>query len=148
VTLFGDVYPLAPEHQEWANKIFRTRHHQNTSEKWGTASTFGWNASATSTLWAALGQLPGFLSRITLRVQPDKIASEDSEETLEVLNTRVADKVRDSLSSLVKEGAPTVDSVTFIAVDSKGVDVRIHQGASSNVRRLSFDCACAVETAR
>lgn len=146
VTLFGDVYPLAPEHQEWANKIFRTRHHQKTSEKWGNSLYFRMERICDVYFVGGFGTVAWIPVEDYTSVQPDKIASEDSEETLEVLNSRVADKVRDSLSSLVKQGAPLVDSVTFIAVDSKGVDIRIHQGANTNVRRLSFDCASAVET--
>ncbi|KAJ4867216.1 Pyridoxamine 5'-phosphate oxidase family protein [Raphanus sativus] len=40
VTLFGDVYPLSDDEQEWAHKQYIAKHQHGTSEQWGNFHYF------------------------------------------------------------------------------------------------------------
>jgi hypothetical protein len=39
-----------------------------------------------------------------------------------------------------------VDDAALISVDSKGIDIRVRQGAQFNIQRLAFDVPHKVET--
>lgn len=72
---------------------------------------------------------------------PDVIAANGSEQTLQELNSRFSKPLREVLSI-----DSEVDDAALISIDSKGVDIRVRQGAQFNVQRLPFLGDQAVET--
>ncbi|KAK9673805.1 hypothetical protein RND81_12G191200 [Saponaria officinalis] len=41
VTIFGDVFPLPEDQQEWAHKQYMRKHQQGPSQQWATSTTLG-----------------------------------------------------------------------------------------------------------
>jgi len=66
--------------------------------------------------------------------QPDKVAVNGAEQSLKELNAIFSKPLREFFSS---EGE--VDDAAVISVDSKGIDIRVRQGAQFNIQRLAFD---------
>ncbi|CAH2053157.1 unnamed protein product [Thlaspi arvense] len=93
VTLFGDVYPLSEDEQEYE------------------------------------------------ALQPDKIAVDGGEHNLKELNAIFSKPLRELLSTVSE-----VDDAALISIDSKGIDVRVRQGAQFSIQRLAFEEGHGVET--
>ncbi|GJN15694.1 hypothetical protein PR202_gb02630 [Eleusine coracana subsp. coracana] len=130
VTIFGDVYPLPADqqsfilmvitcnHQEWAHKQYVAKHQQWASQQWGNFYYYRMHNI-----------------RFDLNL-PDYFLLSFHE-----LNAIFSKPLREFLSS---EGE--VDDAALISVDSKGIDIRVRQGAQFNIQRLAFDVPHKVET--
>eukprot|EP00250_Pteridium_aquilinum_P001457 c11647_g1_i1 orf=48-1193(+) len=141
VTLFGDVYPLPSEQQEWAHKTYTAKHQQGATQQWGNFYYYRMESISDIYFIGGFGTVAWVDVKEFERVQPDAIAANGAEQTLKELNAKFSRNLRDLLS--VED---ELDDAALISIDSKGVDVRVRQGAQFNVQRLSFEVGYAVET--
>lgn len=72
---------------------------------------------------------------------PDKIAVEGGEHYLKELNAAFSKLLKELLSAETE-----VDDAAIISLDSKGIDVRVRQGAQFNIQRVTFEDGHTVET--
>ncbi|KAL3632809.1 hypothetical protein CASFOL_025793 [Castilleja foliolosa] len=153
VTIFGDVYPLPEDQQEWAHKQYIAKHQQGPSQQWGNFYYFRMqnirlmmtqNASFPTIDIYFIGGF-GTVAWVDVKeyeaIQPDKIAVDGGEQNLKELNAMFSKPLKELLS---KEDE--VDDAALISIDSKGVDIRVRQGAQFNVQRISFEEGHTVET--
>ncbi|KAH7299980.1 hypothetical protein KP509_24G039200 [Ceratopteris richardii] len=141
VTLFGDVYPLPNEQQEWAHKTYTAKHQQGATQQWGNFYYYRMEDISDIYFIGGFGTVAWVDVKEYEGVQPDAIAANGAEHTLKALNARFSRRLRDCLSV-----ENEVDDAALISIDSKGVDIRVRQGAQFNVQRLSFDVGHAVKT--
>ncbi|KAH0849901.1 hypothetical protein HID58_095982 [Brassica napus] len=114
-TLFGDVYPLPENEQEWAhNSIWLSI----TKDLPNSGETFTYFRMHTIRFWHCRVDHVNEYEAL----QPDKIAADGGEQNLKV------------------------DDAAIISVDSKGIDIRVRQGAKFNIQRLAFEESLGVET--
>ncbi|XP_051134883.1 uncharacterized protein LOC127254055 isoform X2 [Andrographis paniculata] len=141
VTIFGDVYPLPEDQQEWAHKQYLAKHHQGPSQQWGNLHYFRMQNISDIYFVGGFGTVAWIDVKEYEALQPDKIAADGGEQNLKELNAIFSKPLKELLSKETE-----VDDVAFISVDSKGVDIRVRQGAQYNVQRISFRERHNVET--
>ncbi|KAF9613309.1 hypothetical protein IFM89_006819 [Coptis chinensis] len=190
VTLFGDVFPLSADEQEWAHRQYVAKHQQGASQQWGNFYYYRMHNISVYAIAGAVGldsgvfveQLLKFLHTVNElssvsttyiyflnkfltsclsdiyfiggfgtvawvdvkeyeTVQPDKIAVNGGEQNLKELNAKFSKRIKELLSTETE-----IDDAALISIDSKGVDIRVREGAQFNVQRISFDTGLAVET--
>ncbi|KAH7439692.1 hypothetical protein KP509_04G072600 [Ceratopteris richardii] len=141
VTIFGDLYPLSSEQQEWAHKTYTAKHQQGATQQWGNFYYYRMETISDIYFIGGFGTVAWVDVKEFESVNPDAIAANGAEQTLKVLNSRFSRRLRDCMST-----ENEVDDAALISIDSRGVDVRVRQGAQFNVQRLSFDGAPVVET--
>ncbi|XP_039061197.1 uncharacterized protein LOC120205377 [Hibiscus syriacus] len=141
VTIFGDVYPLPEHEQEWAHKQYIAKHHQGTSQQWGNFYYFRMQNISDIYFIGGFGTVAWIDVKEYEALEPDKIAVDGGEQNLKELNATFSKPLKDLLSA---EGE--VDDAALISMDSKGIDIRVRQGAQFNVQRLSFEEGHGVET--
>lgn len=73
--------------------------------------------------------------------QPDKIAADGGEQNLKELNANFSKPLKELLSMEAE-----IDDAALISIDSKGIDIRVRQGAQFNIQRLSFEVEHSIET--
>ncbi|XP_018489154.1 uncharacterized protein LOC108859744 isoform X2 [Raphanus sativus] len=142
VTLFGDVYPLSDDEQEWAHKQYIAKHQHGTSEQWGNFHYFRMHNISDIYFIGGFGTVAWVDVKEYEALQPDKIAVDGGEQNLKELNAIFSKPLRELLSSAESE----VDDAALISIDSKGIDVRVRQGAQFNIQRLAFEEGHGVET--
>ncbi|KAL2650096.1 hypothetical protein R1flu_018224 [Riccia fluitans] len=140
VTLFGDVYALSAEEQEWAHKQYVLKHQQGASQQWGNFNYYRMEIISDVYFVGGFGTVAWVDVNEYERALPDVIAASGSEKTLQELNFRFSKPLKEVLSAEAE-----IDDAALISIDSKGVDVRVRQGAQFNVQRLPFDEDHAVE---
>lgn len=143
VTLFGDVYPLPPEQQELAHQYYRAKHQQGASQQWSNFTFYRMENISDIYFVGGFGTVQWVDVKEYDMARPDIIAASGAEKTLRELNLRFSKKLRELLAA---EPESEVDDAALISIDSKGVDIRVRQGAQFNVRRLSFDETSGIET--
>ncbi|KAL6661825.1 hypothetical protein ACP70R_001209 [Stipagrostis hirtigluma subsp. patula] len=147
VTIFGDVYPLPADQQEWAHKQYVAKHQQWASQQWGNFYYYRMHNINIFDDYSDIYFIGGFgtVAWVDVKeyetIQPDRIAVDGGEQSLKELNAIFSKPLREFLSS---EGE--VDDAALISVDSKGIDIRVRQGAQFNIQRLAFDVPHKVET--
>lgn len=141
VTIFGDVYPLPAEKQEWAHKNYTAKHQQGATQQWGNFYYYRMESISDIYFIGGFGTVAWVDVKEFEHAQPDVIAANGAEQTLKELNARFSRPLRDLLSV-----ESEVDDAALISIDSKGTDIRVRQGAQFNVQRLSFEVGHAVET--
>ncbi|KAL6140525.1 hypothetical protein ACLB2K_058824 [Fragaria x ananassa] len=141
VTIFGDVYPLPEDQQEWAHKQYIAKHQQGPSQQWGNFYYFRMQNISDIYFIGGFGTVAWVDVKEYEALQPDKIAVDGGEQHLKELNA-IFSKPLKELLSLESE----VDDAAFISIDSKGTDIRVRQGAQFNIQRLSFEEGQSVET--
>nr|GLL23311.1 uncharacterized protein LOC109188228 [Ipomoea trifida] len=145
VTIFGDVYPLPEDQQDWAHKQYIAKHHQGPSQQWGNFYYFRMqnirkcpqeNLCVSKELTCVyltdsdIYFIGGFGTVAWVDVneyetlEPDKIAVDGGEQNLKELNALFSKPLKDLLSQEAE-----VDDVALISIDSKGTDIRVRQGA-------------------
>ncbi|XP_071741998.1 uncharacterized protein [Rutidosis leptorrhynchoides] len=134
VTIFGDVYPLTEDEQEWAHKQYIAKHQQAPSQKWGNFYYFRMHNISDIYFIGGFGTVAWVNVKEYESLQPDAIAVDGGEQNLKELNAMFSKPLKD-LFSLESE----VDDVSLISIDSKGTDIRVRQGAQFNVQRLVFE---------
>ncbi|KAL5699582.1 hypothetical protein ACHQM5_030463 [Ranunculus cassubicifolius] len=141
VTIFGDVVPLPEDQQEWAHKQYVAKHQQGASQQWGNFYYFRMHNISDIYFIGGFGTVAWVDVKEYESVQPDKIAVNGGEQNLKELNVMFSKRLKELLSSETE-----IDDAALISIDSKGVDIRVREGAQFNVQRLSFDTGHAVET--
>ncbi|GMI89874.1 ONEIRIC2 [Hibiscus trionum] len=141
VTIFGDVYPLPEHEQEWAHKQYIAKHHQGASQQWGNFYYFRMQNISDIYFIGGFGTVAWIDIKEYEALEPDKIAVDGGEQNLKELNATFSKPLKDLLSSEAE-----VDDAALISIDSKGIDIRVRQGAQFNVQRLSFEEEQGVET--
>ncbi|KAL6888664.1 hypothetical protein ACP4OV_009690 [Aristida adscensionis] len=124
VTIFGDVVPL-PADQQWVKTLIVTC--ECCSSDIYFIGGFG------TVAWIDVEDYEA--------LQPDKIAIDGGEQNLKELNAMFSKPLKELLST---EGE--VDDVALISMDSKGIDIRVRQGAQFNVQRIAYEVDRSVET--
>lgn len=141
VTIFGDVYPLPEDQQEWAHKQYMAKHQQGPSQQWGNFFYFRMQNISDIYFIGGFGTVAWVDVKEYETFQPDKIAVDGGEQNLKELNAIFSSPLKDLLSQETE-----VDDAALISIDSKGTDVRVRQGAQFNVQRISFEEGHSVET--
>ncbi|KAJ0229835.1 Pyridoxamine 5'-phosphate oxidase family protein [Hirschfeldia incana] len=141
VTLFGDVYPLSKDEQEWAHKQYSAKHHHGPSEQCGNFHYFRMHNISDIYFIGGFGTVAWVDVKEYEALQPDKIAVDGGEQNLKELNAIFSKPLRELLST-----ESEVDDAALISIDSKGIDVRVRQGAQFNIQRLAFEEGYGVET--
>ncbi|KAL0414956.1 UNVERIFIED_CONTAM: hypothetical protein Slati_3327500 [Sesamum latifolium] len=141
VTIFGDVCPLPEDQQEWAHKQYIAKHQQGPSQQWGNFYYFRMQNISDIYFIGGFGTVAWVDVKEYEALQPDKIAVDGGEQNLKELNATFSKPLRELLS---KEAE--VDDAALISIDSRGVDIRVRQGAQFNVQRISFEEGLSVET--
>lgn len=134
VTLFGDVYPLPPDQQALAHQYYRAKHQQGASQQWSNFTFYRMENISDIYFVGGFGTVQWVDVKEYDLARPDIIAVNGAEKTLQELNFRFSKKLMELLASEAE-----VDDAALISIDSKGVDIRVRQGAQFNVRRISFD---------
>ncbi|PON83636.1 FMN-binding split barrel [Trema orientale] len=141
VTVFGDVYPLPEDQQEWAHKQYIAKHQQGPSQQWGNFYYFRMQNISDIYFIGGFGTVAWVDVKEYEAIQPDKIAVDGGEQNLKELNAIFSKPLKELLSA-----ESEVDDAALISIDSKGTDVRVRQGAQFNIQRISFDEGHSVET--
>ncbi|GMI91971.1 ONEIRIC2 [Hibiscus trionum] len=141
VTIFGDVYPLPEHQQEWAHKQYIAKHQQVASQQWGNFYYFRMQNISDIYFIGGFGTVAWVDVKEYEELKPDKIAVDGGEQNLKELNATFSKPLRKLLSTEAE-----VDDAALISIDSKGIDIRVRQGAQFNIQRLSFEEGKAVET--
>lgn len=141
VTIFGDVYPLAEDQQEWAHKQYVAKHQQVASQQWGNFHYFRMQNISDIYFIGGFGTVAWVDVKEYETLQPDKIAINGGEQNLKELNALFSKPLKELLSAEAE-----IDDAALISIDSKGIDIRVRQGAQFNIQRISFDVGYAVET--
>ncbi|GAQ85575.1 Pyridoxamine 5'-phosphate oxidase family protein [Klebsormidium nitens] len=136
VTIFGDVYPLPQEQQEWAQKLHSAKHNHGASFQWGNFYFYRMANISDIYFVGGFGTVAWVDVKEYSAAKPDIIAASNVSETLQVLNNEFSDPL---CGHLAEELGQEVDDAALISIDSRGVDVRVRQGARFNVQRLSFE---------
>ncbi|WZY73092.1 hypothetical protein YC2023_005332 [Brassica napus] len=158
VTLFGDVYPLSEDEQEWAHKQYSAKHHHGPSEQWGNFHYFRMHNISDIYFIGGFGTVAWVDVKEYEALQPDKIAVDGGEQNLKVLHFKFLSVDLDSPAILELNAIfskplrellsieSEVDDAALISIDSKGIDVRVRQGAQFSIQRLAFEEGHGVET--
>ncbi|CAA3005257.1 Pyridoxamine 5 -phosphate oxidase family isoform 1 [Olea europaea subsp. europaea] len=141
VTIFGDVYPLHEDQQEWAHKQYIAKHQQGPSQKWGNFYYFRMQNISDIYFIGGFGTVAWIDVKEYEALQPDKIAVDGGEQNLKELNAIFSKPLKELLS---KEAE--IDDAALISIDGKGIDIRVRQGAQFNIQRISFEEGHFVET--
>ncbi|CAH2036408.1 unnamed protein product, partial [Thlaspi arvense] len=141
VTLFGDVYPLPENEQEWAHKQYMAKHHQGPSQQWGNFHYFRMQNISDIYFIGGFGTVAWVNVNEYEALQPDKIAVDGGEQNLKELNAIFSKPLQELLST-----ESEVDDAAIISIDSKGIDIRVRRGAQFNIQRLAFEESLGVET--
>ncbi|CAI8601459.1 unnamed protein product [Vicia faba] len=141
VTIFGDVYPLPEDQQEWAHKQYIAKHLQGPSQQWGNFYYFRMQNISDIYFIGGFGTVAWVDVKEYETLQPDKIAVDGGEQYLKELNAIFSKPLKKLLSNEIE-----VDDAALISIDSKGTDIRVRQGAQFNIQRISFDEGQSVET--
>ncbi|XP_017978030.1 PREDICTED: uncharacterized protein LOC18595622 isoform X1 [Theobroma cacao] len=141
VTIFGDVYPLPEHQQEWAHKQYIAKHQQGPSQQWGNFYYFRMQNISDIYFIGGFGTVAWVDVNEYEALKPDKIAVDGGEQNLKELNATFSKPLKELLSIETE-----VDDAALISIDSKGIDIRVRQGAQFNIQRLSFEEGQAVET--
>lgn len=134
VTIFGDVFPLPEDQQEWAHKQYIAKHQQAPSQQWGNFYYFRMQNISDIYFIGGFGTVAWVNVKEYEGLQPDDITVDGSEKNLKELNLIFSKPLRELLS-LESE----VDDVSLISIDSKGTDIRVRHGAQFNIHRLVFE---------
>ncbi|XP_039171833.1 uncharacterized protein LOC104450690 isoform X2 [Eucalyptus grandis] len=124
VTIFGDVYPLSVDQQEWAHKQYIAKHQQGPSQQWGNFYYFRMQNISDIYFIGGFGTVAWVDVKEYESLEPDKIAVDGGEQNLKELNALFSKPLKKLLST-----ESEVDDAALISIDSKGTDIRVRQGA-------------------
>ncbi|XP_020526965.1 uncharacterized protein LOC18440674 isoform X2 [Amborella trichopoda] len=141
VTIFGDIYPLPDDKQEWAHKHYVTKHQQGASQQWGNFYYYRMQHISDIYFIGGFGTVAWVDVKEYENLKPDKIAVDGGEQNLKELNAMFSKPLKELLSSEAE-----IDDAALISIDSKGTDIRVRQGAQFNIQRLSFEAGQGIET--
>ncbi|GJP35536.1 hypothetical protein CLOM_g20044 [Closterium sp. NIES-68] len=142
-TIFGDVYPVPPSQQQWAQRFFARRHQHGAAQMWGNFSYYRMQHICDIYFVGGFGTVAWIDVKDYLAATPDAIVLQNTEATLHELNVRLGSDLKRQLASILPQ---PVDDALFISIDGKGVDIRVRNGAKFNVQRLSFNSPSEVQS--
>ncbi|CAI5488674.1 unnamed protein product [Closterium sp. Naga37s-1] len=129
-TIFGDVYPVPPSQQQWAQRFFARRHHHGAAQMWGNFSYYRMQQICDIYFVGGFGTVAWIDVKDYLSATPDAIVLHDTEAILHELNVRLGSDLKRQLASILPE---PVDDALFISIDGKGVDIRVRHGAKQRM---------------
>ncbi|XP_038983995.1 uncharacterized protein LOC103707039 [Phoenix dactylifera] len=141
VTIFGDIFPLPADKQEWARQQFKAKHQQWASQQWGNFYYYRMDNISDIYFIGGFGTVAWVDVKEYEALLPDKIAVDGGEQNLKELNAMFSKSLKEIISTEME-----IDDAAFISVDSKGTDIRVRQGAQFNIQRLSFKVEHGVQT--
>ncbi|WVZ77909.1 hypothetical protein U9M48_025707 [Paspalum notatum var. saurae] len=141
VTIFGDVTPLPAEQQEWAHQLYASKHQQWASQQWGNFYYYRMHTISDIYFIGGFGTVAWIDVKEYEALRPDKVSISGGEQNFKELNSMFSKPLKELLST---EGE--VDDAAVISMDSKGIDVRVRQGAQFNIQRIAFEVGHSVET--
>ncbi|XP_073009372.1 uncharacterized protein [Typha latifolia] len=141
VTIFGDVMPLPADQQEWARQQYIVKHQQWASHQWGNFYYYRMENISDIYFIGGFGTVAWVDVKEYEVIQSDKIAADGGEQNLKKLNAIFSKPLKELLSAEAE-----IDDAALISIDSKGIDIRVRQGAQFNIQRLSFEVDHPVET--
>ncbi|CAI7856646.1 unnamed protein product [Closterium sp. NIES-53] len=140
-TIFGDVYPVPPAQQQWAQRFFARRHHHGAAQMWGNFSYYRMQQICDIYFVGGFGTVAWIDVKDYLAATPDAIVLHDTEAILHELNVRLGSDLKCQLASILPQ---PVDDALFISIDGKGVDIRVRHGAKvwkrQGVKVLLLSC--------
>ncbi|CAH8352330.1 unnamed protein product [Eruca vesicaria subsp. sativa] len=120
------------------------KHHQGPSQQWGNSHYFRMQNISDIYFIGGFGTVAWINVNEYEALQPYKIAVDGGEQNLSEFNLELnaifSNPLRESLST-----ESEVDDAAIISVDSKGIDIRVRQGAKFHVQRLAFEESLGVE---
>ncbi|URE15486.1 Pyridoxamine 5'-phosphate oxidase [Musa troglodytarum] len=141
VTIFGDIVPLPADQQEWARQQYMAKHQQWSSHQWGNFYYYRMQSISDIYFIGGFGTVAWVNVNEYEATQPDKIAADGGEQSLKELNANFSKPLKELLSMEAE-----IDDAALISIDSKGIDIRVRQGAQFNIQRLSFEVEHSIET--
>ncbi|KAJ6818996.1 uncharacterized protein M6B38_404865 [Iris pallida] len=129
VTIFGDIVPLPDDQQECARQQYISKHQQWASQKWGNFYYYRMQSISDIYFIGGFGTVQWVDVKEYETLQPDKIAADGGEQNLKELNAIFSKPLRKILSTEAE-----IDDAALISIDSKGIDIRVRQGAQSACR--------------
>ncbi|BAF07805.1 uncharacterized LOC4328299 [Oryza sativa Japonica Group] len=141
VTIFGDVVPLPADLQEWAHQQYVLKHQQWASHQWGNFYYYKMQTISDIYFIGGFGTVAWLDVKEYEALKPDKIATDGGEQSLKELNAMYSKPLKELLSTEIE-----VDDAALISIDSKGIDIRVRQGAQFNIQRIAFELHYSVET--
>lgn len=139
VTMFGDVYKLPDDLQSTAADIFHSKvsvADDDTRFVSGNAVYFRMDRILDIYFVGGFGTVQWIGTEEYTRAKPDQVVLDHPNHTLQVLNQRYCDPLRDFYNK--PEEPNRVDDAAFISIDRLGADVRIRSGGEYSVERLGF----------
>ncbi len=132
VTMFGDVYKLPNDLQDAAADIFHGKiSTDDTRFVSGNAIFFRMDRILDIYFVGGFGTVQWLDTEEYMQAQPDAIVLEHPSHTLQVLNQKYCNPLRELFGN--------VDDAAFISIDRLGADVRIRSGGEYSVERLGFN---------
>ncbi|KAL5213478.1 hypothetical protein ABZP36_024325 [Zizania latifolia] len=128
VSIFGDVVPLPADLQEWAHQQYVSKHQQWASQQWGNFYYYRMQTISDIYFIGGFGTVAWVDVKEYEALKPDKIATDGGEQSLKELNAMYSKPLKELLST---EGE--VDDAALISIDSKGIDIRVRQGAQVQI---------------
>ncbi|KAI5665153.1 hypothetical protein M9H77_24476 [Catharanthus roseus] len=153
VTLFGNVFPLPKQNQEWAHKLYISKHHHQQQEAVAGGIDWEWDKQVYFKMFIIkdIYFIGGFgtISWVDVKeyqsLQPDKIVVDQSEHNfMKELNVIFSEPLKEMLSKDYQ--FMEVDDVAFISIDSKGTYIQVRQSLNFSIHRISFEQGDLVET--
>ncbi|XP_039782619.1 uncharacterized protein LOC120649765 isoform X1 [Panicum virgatum] len=141
VTIFGDVVPLPAEQQEWAHQQYVSKHQQWASQQWGNFYYYRMQTISDIYFIGGFGTVAWIDVKEYESLQPDKLSMDGGEQNLKEINSMFSKPLKELLSAEAE-----VDDVAVISMDSKGIDIRVRQGAQFNIQRIAFEVNRSIET--
>ncbi|WVZ77908.1 hypothetical protein U9M48_025707 [Paspalum notatum var. saurae] len=128
-------------YQEWAHQLYASKHQQWASQQWGNFYYYRMHTISDIYFIGGFGTVAWIDVKEYEALRPDKVSISGGEQNFKELNSMFSKPLKELLST---EGE--VDDAAVISMDSKGIDVRVRQGAQFNIQRIAFEVGHSVET--
>eukprot|EP00210_Caulerpa_lentillifera_P002306 g2214.t1 len=133
VTIFGDIYQLPMNLEEFAKQLFKERNSREDNILSGNSLYFRMHEIKDIFFVGGFGTVQWIDVHEYIDAQPDEIISSCSSADLQILNQQF----RDDLRRLLSRKSP-VHEVHVISIDAIGADIRTRTGGEYGVVRIGF----------
>ena len=132
-TLFGDIYPVAPEACGAAREIFMEKHGRTYSQYTNTGNFQFWVMASIVDVYfvGGFGTVSWVAGQTYREARPDRVLTGELHSTLRSLNDKYAKPLQATL--------PGSEDVQIISIDQKGVEIRLRVGGEYGIRRITFE---------
>ncbi|KMZ60577.1 Pyridoxamine 5'-phosphate oxidase-related, FMN-binding [Zostera marina] len=142
VTIFGDIEPLPERFKKWAEMQYKIKHPQFVSQQWECVNFYQLRYISDVYFIGGFGTVTWIDVEEYMNTKPDAIAMNDVQKNLKELNSVFSMKLKKLLST----DKIAVDDAAVISIDSKGIDIKVRQGAQFNIQRVPFETEFPVIT--